>query len=139
MCGTKVKEKDCGVFVLGRWRLSLSRMHQFAVRLRFNTLSNDRNTLPKSIFHRLPHQLGLDTREFKLPSGALGRIPKDHRSSLIRVDWVDMSSFQEKQKHAKDMSKGVSNRLALTVALIFEQALRLQDLKKPYQKPLLVQ
>jgi hypothetical protein len=70
------------------------------------------STLPKSIFDRLPHQPGLETREFKLPSGALGRIPKDHRTSLIRVDWVDMSSFQEKQKFAKDTSRGVSNGLA---------------------------
>ena len=90
-------------------------MHQFAIRLRFNTLSNDQDTLPKSIFDRLPHQPGLETREFKPPSGALGRIPKDHRTSLIRVDWVDMSSVQEKQKFAKDTSRGVSNRLVLTV------------------------
>ena len=88
-------------------------MHQFAIRLRFNTLSNDRNTLPKSIFDRLPHQQGLETREFKPPSGALGRIRKDHRTGLIRVDWADMSSFQERQKFATETSRGVSNRLAL--------------------------
>jgi hypothetical protein len=105
--------------VLGSWPLSPLLMHQFAIRLRFNPLSSDKDTLPKSIFGRLSHQPGLDTREFRLPSGALGRIPKDHRTSLIRVDWVDMSSFQEKQKFAKDTSRGASNGLAITVALIF--------------------
>ena len=113
-------------------------MHQFAIRLRFTTLPGDRNTLPKSIFDRLPHQPGLETRELKLPSGALGKIPKDHRTSLIRVDWVDMSSFQEMQKFAKDTSRGASNGLVLTAALTFEQALRLLASKGLYQKPLLV-
>jgi hypothetical protein len=125
--------------VLVGWRLSLWLMHQFAIRLRFNTLLNDRNTLPKSIFDRLPHQPGLETREYKFPSGALGRIRKDHRTGLIRVDWVDMSSFQEKQKFAKDTSRGVPNRLALTIALTLKQVLRLLALKKLYQKTLLVQ
>jgi hypothetical protein len=114
-------------------------MHQFAIRLRFSTLSTDRHTLPKSIFDRLPHQPGLETREFKPPSGALGKIRKDYRTGLIRVDWVDMSSFQEKQKFAKDTSRGVPNRLALTIALTLKQVLRLLALKKLYQKTLLVQ
>ena len=123
----------------GSWRLSLRLMHQFAIRLRFNRPLNDRNTLPKSIFDRLPHQPGLETREFKPPSGALGRIRKDHRTGLIRVDWVDMSSFQEKQKFAKDTSRGVSNRLAPIVALTLTQVLRLLASKKPHRKPLVVQ
>lgn len=131
--------KDCGVFVLGSWRLSPRLMHQFAIRLRFSTPPNDRNTLPKTIFDRLPHQPGLETREFKPPSGALGRIRKDHRTGLIRVDWVDMSSYQEKQKFAKDTSRGVANRLALIVALTLTQVLQLLASKKLHQKPLLVQ
>jgi hypothetical protein len=114
-------------------------MHQFAIRLRFSTLSTDRHTLPKSIFDRLPHQPGLETREFKPPSGALGKIRKDYRTGLIRVDWVDMSSFQEKQKFAKDTSRGVSNRLGLTVALTPTQALRLLALRRLHQNPQLVQ
>lgn len=122
--------------MLGSWRLSPRLMHQFAIRLRFNTISSDRSTLPQLIFDRLPHQPGLETREFKLPSAALGRIPKDHRTSLIRVDWVDMSSFQEKQKSAKDTSGGASNSLVLTAALTFEQALPLLASKGLYQKPL---
>ena len=114
-------------------------MHQFAIRLRFNTPPHDRNTLPKVIFDHLPHQPGLETREFKPPSGALGRIRKDHRTGLIRVDWVDMSSYQEKQKFAKDTSRGVSNRLALIVALTLTQDLRLLASKELHQNPLLVQ
>ena len=130
--------QDCGAFVLGSWRLSPRLMHQFAIRLRFNTPPHDKNTLPKAIFDHLPHQPGLETREFKPPSGALGKIRKDHRTGLIRVDWVDMSSYQEKQKFAKDTSRGVSNRLALIVALTLTQALRLLASKELHQNPLLV-
>lgn len=132
-----VLPQECGVFVLGSWRLSPRLMHQFAIRLRFNTLSNDRDILPKSIFDYLPHQPGLQTKELKLPSGALGKIPKDYRTSIIRVDWVDMSSFQERQKFAKDTSRGVSNRLTPTVALTLKQALRLLASRKQYQNPVL--
>jgi hypothetical protein len=112
-------------------------MHQFAIRLRFNTLSNDRDILPKSIFDYLPHQPGLQTKELKLPSGALGKIPKDYRTSIIRVDWVDMLSFQERQKFAQDTSKGVSNHLTPLVALTLKQALRLLASRKQYQNPVL--
>lgn len=112
--------KDCGFFVLGSWRLSPRLMHQFAIRLRFNTLPSYRSTLPQSIFDHLAHQPGLETRDFKPPSGALGRIPKDHRTSLIRVDWVNMSSFQEMQKFAQDTSRGASNGLVLTAGLTLE-------------------
>jgi len=52
-------------------------------------------SLPKSIFSRLPHTPGLNTREIKGYSAALGKVPKDHRFGPIRVDWVDMEPVEK--------------------------------------------
>jgi hypothetical protein len=64
--------------------------------------------LPNSIFDKLAHNRGLNTRDFKAPSAALGKVPKDRRFGPVRVDWVDMDTKDGPNDKNSGLGKGAS-------------------------------
>lgn len=81
-------------------KLGARHMHEFAIHLRL--VPTQKAKLPKSIFDKLGHNPRLNTRDFKAPSAALGKAPKDHRFGPIRVDWTDM----ERKESVVDKNEG---------------------------------
>ena len=79
-------------------------MHAFTIYIRLTPTV--KKQLPKSIFDRLPHTPGLNTRQRKAPSAALGKVPKDHRFGPITVDWVDMEATDKGKEKGSELGKG---------------------------------
>jgi hypothetical protein len=81
-------------------------MHEFAIRLRLVPAANTK--LSNSIFDKLAHDRGLNTRDFKAPSAALGKVPRDHRFGPVRIDWVDMDTKENSNDKILGLGKGAS-------------------------------
>ncbi|KIM32818.1 hypothetical protein M408DRAFT_326546 [Serendipita vermifera MAFF 305830] len=79
-------------------------MHAFTICLRLNPKAKER--VPKYIFDRLPRTPGLNTRERRAPSAALGKVPKDHRFGPIALDWVDMEQTDKGKEKGSEAGKG---------------------------------
>ncbi|KAG8836093.1 hypothetical protein FRC17_010026 [Serendipita sp. 399] len=80
-------------------------MYDFAISLTL-VASKASSPIPKHIFDKLPHNPKLNSRDYKAPSAALGKLPKDHRFGPIRVDWVDMEETDKGKDKASNASKG---------------------------------
>ena len=81
-------------------------MHEFAIRLRLVPAATAK--LSNSIFDKLAHDRGLNTRDFKAPSAALGKVRKEHRFGPVRVDWVDMDTKDGSNDKNSGLGKGAS-------------------------------
>ena len=104
-------------------------MHVYAFRLKVKRPA--KKQLPQSIFDNLEHEPSLNTREFKAPSAALGKTPKDHRFGPVRVDWVD---FEDRKMNNKvEVGKGECALWMRTSFDAFQALLRLRSPQRARQ------